>query len=76
MFNLVSLLVNAGFIVYCLVGSDGNAPLPDGYTNSAPYTGQVFQPGAQPEQTEYTDSFEEEPPLLEGNNNNCKEFWI
>ncbi|XP_056617142.1 protein YIPF5-like [Triplophysa dalaica] len=54
---------------------DGNGPLQDEYTTQTLYTGQVFQPSAQPEQTEYTDSFEQEPPLLEELGINFDHIW-
>ncbi|XP_065153201.1 protein YIPF5 [Paramisgurnus dabryanus] len=53
---------------------DGNFPLPDENTTPAPY-GQMFQPTAQPEQTEYTDSFDDEPPLLEELGINFDHIW-
>ncbi|TRY69621.1 hypothetical protein DNTS_032740 [Danionella cerebrum] len=37
----------------------------DEYPPAEPYTGQVYQPTAPPDETGYTDSYEEEPPLLE-----------
>ncbi len=40
----------------------------------------MYQPVAPPEQTEYIDSYEEEPPLLEGNTNDLfdqqKAVWL
>ncbi len=60
---------NCWFIIYCLIISDNSAHLADEYTTTGSYTGQVYQPVAPPEQTEYIDSYEEEPPLLEGNKN-------
>uniref|UniRef100_A0A672KDD1 Zgc:123321 n=1 Tax=Sinocyclocheilus grahami TaxID=75366 RepID=A0A672KDD1_SINGR len=44
---------------------DNSAHLADEYTTTASYSGQVYQLVAPPEQTEYIDSYEEEPPLLE-----------
>ncbi|NP_001032310.2 protein YIPF5-like isoform X1 [Danio rerio] len=55
--------------------ADNSAHLADEYAASAPYTGQVYQPVAQPEQTEYTDSYEDEPPLLEELGINFEHIW-
>ncbi|XP_062851170.1 protein YIPF5-like [Trichomycterus rosablanca] len=40
-----------------------------------PYAGQMFQPAAPPGNAEYTDSFEEEPPLLEELGINFDHIW-
>lgn len=61
------LVVQLWFIVYHLIISDNSAHLADEYTTTASYSGHVYQPVAPPEQTEHIDSYEEEPPLLEGN---------
>ncbi|XP_051507807.1 protein YIPF5-like [Myxocyprinus asiaticus] len=50
---------------------DSAAPSPDEYTTQGP-TGQMFQPVAQPGQT---DSYEEEPPLLEELGINFDHIW-
>ncbi|KAB5581834.1 hypothetical protein PHYPO_G00180170 [Pangasianodon hypophthalmus] len=50
--------------------SDSYAPLTD-----PPYTGQIFQPAASPGAAEHTDSFEEEPPLLEELGINFDHIW-
>ncbi|XP_056327286.1 protein YIPF5-like [Danio aesculapii] len=54
--------------------ADNSAHLADEYAASAPY-GQVYQPVAAPEQTEYTDSYEDEPPLLEELGINFEHIW-
>lgn len=62
------LVVQLWFNVYHVIISDNSAHL-DEYTTTASYTGQLYQPVAPPEQTGHLDSYEEEPPLLEGNKN-------
>ena len=51
--------------VYHLIGRDDVAAYYAPPTDP-PYTGKVFQPAASPAAAENTDSFGEEPPLLEG----------
>lgn len=60
-------------ILYLVIGRDCASSTSDAYTplTGPPYTGQIFQPAASPGAAEHTDSFEEEPPLLEGNLHRC-----
>ncbi|NP_001187872.1 protein YIPF5-like [Ictalurus punctatus] len=53
------------------------SPTSDPYAQSTepPYTGQMFQPAASPGAAEHTDSFEEEPPLLEELGINFDHIW-
>ncbi|XP_053107457.1 protein YIPF7 isoform X2 [Hemicordylus capensis] len=57
--------------------SDAFAP-PELLSSSRPYTGQIFQPthtSAFPSNNTYTDSFDEEPPLLEELGINFDHIW-
>lgn len=67
-------LVLLCYLLYCR-GQTGNEPQldafahPEMFSSSQPYTGQIFQPARSsefPSDTTYPDSFDEEPPLLEG----------
>ncbi|KAF4090232.1 hypothetical protein AMELA_G00049620 [Ameiurus melas] len=53
------------------------SPTSDAYAQSTdpPYTGEIFQPAASPGAAEHTDSFEEEPPLLEELGINFDHIW-
>ncbi|KTF86584.1 hypothetical protein cypCar_00004559 [Cyprinus carpio] len=54
---------------------DNSTHLADEYTTTASYTGQLYQPVVPLEQTEYIDSYEEEPPLLEELGINFDHIW-
>lgn len=59
--------------MYLVIGRDCASPTLDAYASitDPPYTGQMFQPADPPGAADCTDSFEEEPPLLEGNLYRC-----
>lgn len=61
--------------VYHMIGRDDVAPC-YAAPMEAPYTGQIYQPTDPPEAAENTDSFEEEPPLLEGKERCYDEMFL
>lgn len=56
-------------VVYLVTGRDCASAASEAYAplTDPPYSGQMFQPAASSGAAEHTNTFEDEPPLLEGN---------